>query len=337
MAQSMDASASGIAARRRGGRRHRVNVSEVPRRGWRSTALLCAAALALMPTAGAPALAAGKAAALEHGAATAPYAQGLLWRVDRPGVPATYLFGTLHLDDERVTTLAPPVRRALTGARVLVVELVTDEAAVARFRSAQMTREPALRDALGPYYAEVSRALDAHDVPRAKQAHLTPWAALLTLLQPTERQRIILDHVLIMDAQAAGKPVRALETADEQIEAFAGLSREAQLALLRDAAARQADVQAAVVPLREAYLRRDLAAIERINAEAMGEDPSLAREREELLARVLHARNARFVERIVPYVERGGAFIAFGALHLYGPTGVLAQLAARGYPLKRVW
>jgi uncharacterized protein YbaP (TraB family) len=236
-----------------------------------------------------------------------------------------------------VTALAPPVRRALTDARVLVVELVTDETAIARFRAAQMTRQPALREALGADFADVSRALDTHDVPRAKQPYLTPWAALLTLLQPTEHQRIILDHVLVMEAQAAGKPVRALETADEQIEAFAGLSPATQVALLRDAAARQEQIQAAVVPLREAYLQRDLAAMERINAEAMGDTPGLAGEREELLERVLHARNARFVARVVPYVDRGGAFIAFGALHLYGPTGVLAQLAARGYRVNRVW
>lgn len=291
--------------------------------------LACVVAAAMLASTGRAALSAETAS---------PYSRGLLWRVERRGVPPSYLFGTLHLDDERVTTLAPTVRRAFDASRVLVVELVTDEAAVNRFRAAQLTHEPALRAQLdAEAYAAVARALDEHDVPRRRQPHLTAWAALLTLLQPTERQGIILDHVLVMAAAAQGKPVRALETADEQIDAFAGLSAQAQLALLRDAAQRQAEIQAAVVPLREAYLARDLAALERINAAAMGEDPNLARERDELLERVLYARNARFVARIVPYADRGGAFVAFGALHLYGPRGVLAELAARGYRITRVW
>lgn len=266
------------------------------------------------------------------------YASGLLWRIHRPGAPPTYVFGTLHLDDERVTTLAPRVEAALKAARVLVVELLNDEVAVERFRRALTTAEPVLRSQLGPAsYARVAKALDEHDVPRRLQPHLTPWAALLTLLQPTEQQRIILDQVLVMAAEARGMPVRALETVDEQLDAFAGLSPGAQIALLEDVAVRQEEIRSAVRPLRDAYLARDLAALARINAAAMGDDPRLRAEQAELLESVLYARNRRFVARIVPYAERGGAFVAFGALHLHGPDGVLAGLAARGYQVRRVW
>jgi hypothetical protein len=252
-------------------------------------------------------------------------------------VRPTHLFGTLHLDDERVTALAPPVASAFDGARVLVIELLNDEASVTRFRRAMMSGEPPLRDRLGEGYAEVAKALDAHDVPRAKQARLTTWAALLVLLQPVERQGIILDHVLAIRAQAQGKQVAALETVDEQIEAFAGLREEGQVALLEDAARHQDRIHAAVRPLLEAYLVRDLAAMDRINREAMGDDPALREDHAELLERVLYARNRRFVERIAPYIDRGGAFVAFGALHLYGTEGVPATLASRGYTVRRVW
>jgi uncharacterized protein YbaP (TraB family) len=264
--------------------------------------------------------------------------RGLLWRVSRGDARPTYLFGTLHLDDDRVTALAPQVAGALDAASVLVIELLNDEDAVTRFRAALRTAEPALRDRLGAdRFAEVARALDAHDVPRAKQPYLTAWAALLTLLQPIERQGIILDHVLVMRAQGRGKRVVALETVDEQIAAFAGLPEGTQLALLADAARHQERIQAAVRPLLDAYLARDLAAMARINREAMGDEPDLREDQAELLERVLYARNRRFVERIVPHAKRGGAFIAFGALHLQGPQGVLAGLADRGYVGRRVW
>jgi uncharacterized protein YbaP (TraB family) len=46
--------------------------------------------------------------------------------------------------------------------------------------------------------------------------------------------------------------------------------------------------------------------------------------------------NARMVERLMPRIEDGGAFIAVGALHLAGPTGLIQQLSKRGCRLTPV-
>ena len=51
----------------------------------------------------------------------------------------------------------------------------------------------------------------------------------------------------------------------------------------------------------------------------------------------LYRRNQRFAERLAPLVDHGKTFAAFGALHLYGPRGVLALLAGRGYRITRVY
>ena len=37
----------------------------------------------------------------------------VLWKIERAGLPASYLFGTVHLTDERVTRLSPAVQFAL--------------------------------------------------------------------------------------------------------------------------------------------------------------------------------------------------------------------------------
>jgi uncharacterized protein YbaP (TraB family) len=39
---------------------------------------------------------------------------------------------------------------------------------------------------------------------------------------------------------------------------------------------------------------------------------------------------------MMPRIEQGGAFIAVGALHLAGPTGIVQQLSERGYRLSPV-
>ncbi len=57
-----------------------------------------------------------------------PYGQGLLWKVERDGVAPSYLFGTIHITDERVLDLPPEVEAAFNSARSATFEVImTDE------------------------------------------------------------------------------------------------------------------------------------------------------------------------------------------------------------------
>jgi uncharacterized protein YbaP (TraB family) len=51
---------------------------------------------------------------------------------------------------------------------------------------------------------------------------------------------------------------------------------------------------------------------------------------------VVHDRNVVMAFRMQRELRRGNAFIALGALHLYGTDGVLARLEADGYRAARV-
>ncbi|HEY5762403.1 MAG TPA: hypothetical protein VIS73_04265, partial [Rhodocyclaceae bacterium] len=42
-------------------------------------------------------------------AAAGAYETGLLWRIDKPGLRPSYVFGTLHLPDARLLPLPEPV------------------------------------------------------------------------------------------------------------------------------------------------------------------------------------------------------------------------------------
>jgi uncharacterized protein len=50
-------------------------------------------------------------------------ADALLWKIERDGTPPSYLFGTVHLTDERVTTLSPAVERALQDSKTIALEV----------------------------------------------------------------------------------------------------------------------------------------------------------------------------------------------------------------------
>src|SRR3546814_9044049 len=51
----------------------------------------------------------------------------------------------------------------------------------------------------------------------------------------------------------------------------------------------------------------------------------------------LDDRNHRMVERLVPLLERGKAFVAVGAAHLPGEEGMLHLLEQQGYRITRVY
>ena len=51
-------------------------------------------------------------------AAATKNAGAILWKIEQDGRPASYLFGTVHLTDERVTHLSPAVEAALNDAKV---------------------------------------------------------------------------------------------------------------------------------------------------------------------------------------------------------------------------
>ena len=87
--------------------------------------------------------------------------------------------------------------------------------------------------------------------------------------------------------------------------------------------------------IKEAYLARDIGAIYQLMSESpMADDPELMQLFKE---RVIDQRNARMVERMMPRLAEGKAFIAVGALHLPGERGVLNLLDQRGYAITRVY
>jgi len=52
--------------------------------------------------------------------------------------------------------------------------------------------------------------------------------------------------------------------------------------------------------------------------------------------KIIVDRNRRMRDRSLYYLEKGGAFIAVGALHLPGKTGLVALLREAGYTLTAI-
>lgn len=263
---------------------------------------------------------------------------GLLWRIEQPGGgKASYLFGTIHSEDPRVTTLPATVQESLAHAQQFVMEVEPDPTSMlAASQSMLLPEGQSLRSLLGQdLFRQVMRAMLAYGQPEEAVDRMKPWAAMVTLSMPKPRTGLVLDVLLYMTALQSGKQVAGLETAQEQLDIFDKLPQDEQITLLTEALQQLTQLDSMMAKMHEAYLARNLAELSRLS-ELYGNtgDTALTRKMNTAL---IDQRNLRMAQRMQPMLRQGNAFIAVGALHLPGPQGLLSLLRQRGYRVTAVY
>jgi len=274
----------------------------------------------------------------------APYAgqsaadgtRGLLWKIESKNGKPSYLFGTIHVADPRVTNLPPPVRAVFDAADGLFVEVVPNVENMARLtRSMRFSDGRTLTQTIGArMYADAQAALAKRRIPVADIDALKPWAIALMLLTPDPSGGLPLDLALQVRAAEKGMVVAGLETMDEQIAVFDDLPLDEQRELLDVTLRDQAEVAGRIEALTQAYLARDLGKLRELAEADEIDNPAL---HATVMRRLLTERNRRMVERMQSRLRRGNAFIAVGAAHLPGPQGLIELLEQEGYRLSAVY
>jgi len=265
------------------------------------------------------------------------FSRGLLWKIESPGTAPSYLFGTYHTNDPRITTLPCPVKNIFDNTASYTMEVIANGAGIVSMAEAMFFKDgKTLKDVLGePLYQETLRAVGASGSGTAGGINnMKPWAVMMALSAPRAGRGLFLDMALQYDATRRSKPTYGLETMQEQIAVFNGMSLDDQVVLLRDAVQNFQLTQDAMEELTQAYLKRDLSALLMLNEKFKPKD---ARVYSEMMDRLLVRRNANMAERMHVRLKEGNAFVAVGALHLPGETGLLRLLSAAGYHVTRVY
>jgi uncharacterized protein YbaP (TraB family) len=238
-----------------------------------------------------------------------------------------------------VTTLPPAVATELNRARSLTLEVRLDPGAIPMLASRMIYGDGRdLQAVAGPELVAKAAAITAGlGLPDPLLRMFKPWAVALLLSAPQQDPSGVLDIALARIAAEQGKPVHELESLEEQIEVFEGMTESDQVALLRYAVDNYERMPALIGRLIEAYLARDLAGLWRISEQSGGDGAEAKRLRAIFTRRLLEDRNIRMAERSEARLKEGGALIAVGALHLYGDAGILSLLERRGWRVTRVY
>jgi len=266
--------------------------------------------------------------------------KGLLWKIEKPGEQISYLYGTMHIGDSRVTNLSEQAEKAFLQADHFVMEMLLNFRSLGFVTRASFFNDGrTLKETMGPIRYKgltklvYKRIFVSEDIIQ----HMKPWAVLMMLMMPVEQQLeapAVLDMVLFRRASQRKIQVSGLETAEEQIAVFESLSIDEQIWLLNRSVEEIEVTDSQMPEMLNAYLQRDLGKLMLMQREFMYEDSEID---DKFMYQLLDLRNHRMVERMQPALRQGNAFIAIGALHLPGESGVLHLLEQQGYSVAAVY
>ncbi|ATU93505.1 TraB/GumN family protein [Phyllobacterium zundukense] len=285
--------------------------------------------------------------ALRKEAAETENGKGLLWKIEKPGVKPSFLFGTMHLTDPRVLKLSDAAEAAYQGADTIVIE--TDEVLDPKAPMKVMAETPDLMmftdgttlDKLIPKdkLETVRSALSERGISLAAVNRMQPWMLTSMLAMPAcefarkKEGTNFLDIKLAEEARSRGKQIAGLETIKDQLSAMASLPAQFHIDGLIETLTLGPKLPDVFETMTVLYTQGQIGMIFPLMRSVSPDGTESGKNYAEFEEKMVNARNRTMADRAVPIVDRGNAFIAVGALHLPGEQGLVALLKNKGYTL----
>lgn len=256
-----------------------------------------------------------------------------------------YLFGTIHVGTASMYPVNTKVQAAFDRSQVLALEAdPTDQSAImAAMAQALYTPPDNLERHVAPeIFAKVKSVAPGYGLPFDYAKLLRPHL-LAMVLSMSEVQRLGYEATLGLDvhfaklAKSAGKPIVQLESMAEQIAMFNALPPQAQENMLRATldGLKESRMATELDELFAAWSKGDPEAILRaIEREFEGMDEQTT---STLFARVYDDRNLAMAAKVETLLRGASThFVAIGAGHLAGPTGLPRLLEGKGFKVRRL-
>lgn len=258
----------------------------------------------------------------------------LFWEISGNGLKNhSYLYGTMHTQDERAFQFKEGVMDAFNQAEIYAMELNMDSVNQGALLSKLiMDSTYSLKTLLTTdEYAVVSNFFkDSLGQPLFMFEKMQPLftAQMVTLRDLEAQQTDALDIYFFKEAKKQKKQTIGLEKTMEQIDAFSAIPYELQAKGLVDAVTdygKEGELDMDV--MMKYYVEGNLDKLLEMTTKDE-EDEELSKIFNDIF---LVKRNYNMADRAEPYIKEGSTFIAVGAAHLPGEEGVIELLRKKGY------
>jgi uncharacterized protein YbaP (TraB family) len=258
------------------------------------------------------------------------FEKGLLWKLEAPSGKISYLLGTIHTDDQRVTEFSPKVIEAFNQTDVFMMETLPP-----RDPSIFMLKQGAIAEMLTEKeFDQVRELAEFHAMHIEAAMRMKPWLLAVIFDLPKPKSMYSMDELLLAKAEEKLKTIKGLEKTSDHFSVLDSISIEDQMVMLRAVLKRsQKDKERDYEKLLKTYQSGDLDKISQLDETITGGMlPKALWEQMKLI----DERNVGMADGLIANASESSLFAAVGASHLGGKEGILSRLADAGYKVSPV-
>ncbi len=255
----------------------------------------------------------------------------LLWKIQSPHPKSSYLFGTMHVMDQRAFRHKEIVEEKILECDIYAAEMNLDEInQAAMAETMDLDNDLGLSTLLKPKIYKRLEKLFAKQVgmPLSYFESSQPLliSNLLTESQLSKDMPLSLDATLWEFAKENEKVTIGVETFEEQIEILTNIPLDYQLKGLIDLIQNYKKFKKQLLKLTKLYEQGDIQKLWKTSKKQAGSMRKL----------MIYDRNKIMADRIANLASEQSIFASVGAGHLSGGKGVIRLLKKKGLKLKPV-
>ena len=258
--------------------------------------------------------------------------KGLFWKLESPTGKTSYLFGTMHTDDNRVSDMTPSMLEAMKSVDTFMME-----AEPTQDPSIFMMKEASLPSLLTQAeFDQVRDLAELHAMHLGAAMQMKPWLLAVIFDLPKPQTEFAQDNLLLTKSEDFGKEIKGLESSQEHFSIMDAFSIDEQMVMLRAVLKRTpAQKEADFERLMSAYLKGDSDKISALDEQITG--GMLPKDIwAKMRVKLLDERNVVMAQRAIPAANEKPLFIAVGASHLAGDKGLIAAFKKAGFKLSAI-
>jgi len=257
---------------------------------------------------------------------------GLLWKLEAPSGKVSYLLGTMHTDDQRVTELSPNILEAFNQSEAFMMETLPP-----RDPSIFMMKQGTVSEMMTEKeFDQVRELADFHSMHIEAAMLMKPWLLAVIFDLPKPKALYSMDELLMAKAEEQDKKIIGLEKMRDHFSVLDSVSMEDQMIMLRAVLKRsQKDKERDYEKLLKTYQSGDLKKIIDLDDKITGGMLPKA-VWENMRVKLIDERNAGMAEGLVSVAKDQAVFAAVGASHLAGDGGIVGRLRNAGFTVTSV-
>ena len=283
-----------------------------------------------------------------------PYTEGIFWQVSKNGEVLGHIYGTIHMNDEKVTRINKKVMDIFDNSVGYSIEAFPSSHLWNPYHGFENIKKKmmfegkkTLADVAGEKTAnDVYQILTKNGVNKEYATKIKPWAAMFSIAAKSKHSGPIVDHKLLDLASIQEKEIYQIESPEELLAAFYAMPMDSQVELLKSKIEYFPNIQKTLDDMVDAYLEEDLQSLMDVSTSFV--DKSDYKKNQHLQVYLKHSvyirnivmahyMNLPFLYGLDRFKGQGGTFVCIGALHLLGEKGVLNLLEKQyGFEIKRI-